>query len=136
MILFLKIIFIFLLQWTYNIIFISCAHPSDQTLYNLQSDHPIKSSTHLTPYVVIRILSIIFSMLYFTSPRLFCSTNLYFLIPSPFFYPFPPNPLHLANVKMFPVSMSLFLFCFFVYFVFQIQSLIDMHLLPFYCSYF
>ena len=123
MILFLKIFFIFLLQWTYNIIFISCSHPSDQTLYNLQSDHPIKSRTHLTPYVVIRILSIIFSMLYFTSPRLFCSTNLYFLIPSPFlpFSPKPPSSCKCQNVPCIYESVSVLLLCLFCF----LDSIID-----------
>ena len=41
------------------------------------------------------------------------TTNLYFLIPSPF-SPVPQPSSHLSNIKMFSVSMSLFLFCLFV----------------------
>ena len=55
------------------------------------------------------------------------TTNLYFLIPSPFY------PSTLTTIKMFSVSMSLFPFCLFM---FLIQLLIDMYLLPFHCSYF
>lgn len=35
-------------------------------LYNIQTDSPDKSSTYLTPYIVITVLLIIFPVLYFT----------------------------------------------------------------------
>ena len=50
---------------------------------------PNISSTHLVPYIVITVLLSIFPMLYFTSPWLFVTANLFFLIPSPFL----PSPL-------------------------------------------
>ena len=37
-------------------------------LYNLQSDPPSNSRTHLAPHTVIKILLTIFSMAHFTSP--------------------------------------------------------------------
>ena len=49
----------------------------------------------------------------------FITGNLYILIASPFFTQ-PPTPSHLATIKMFSVSMSLFLFCSFTYCVFSI----------------
>ena len=49
------------------------------------------------------------------------TTSLYLLIPSPFSPSPHPQPLsYLATIKMFSVSMSLFPFCLFIYFVFQI----------------
>ena len=76
---------------------------------------PLTSNTHLAPYIVIAILLIIFPALSFTSPMYFVTTNLYFLIPSPF-SPSPPNPTPVATIRLFSVSMSLSPFCLFILF--------------------
>ena len=47
-------------------------------LYNLWSDTPNISSTHLAPYIVITLLLTTFPALYFTSPWLFCDSQLIF----------------------------------------------------------
>ena len=67
-------------------------------LCNLQSDHPGKSCTHLTPNIVITIFFTIFRMLFFTSLWLFCNYQLYFLSPSPF-SPVPLIPLPSVNCQ-------------------------------------
>ena len=77
----------------------------------------------------MHVLWLLHSLLQYLHPHEFSvTTNLYYLIPSPFL---PILPLHLASIKTLSVSMILLLFCF-VYFVFQIQLLIDTYLLPFY----
>ena len=58
------------------------------------------------------------------------TTYLYLLIPSPF-SPSSQTPSHPATIKMFSVSMMLFLLCWF-YVVILLDSVV---LLPFYCSY-
>ena len=98
------------------------------------SDRPNKSHTHLTAYTVIRILLTIFPRLYYISPCLLYNYQFVFLIPSAF-SPLPPCPLLPGNCQNVPVSMSLFLFCLFIYFVFFIQLLIYIYLLP-YCTHF
>ena len=50
-------------------------------LCNLRSAYPSKSSTHVTPYIVITILLSIFPMLYVASLWLFIIGNLYFVFP-------------------------------------------------------
>ena len=80
-------------------------------LYNLESDHPDKCSTQLTPY----------PMLYFISPWLFCNFQFVLLNPFPLFT-HSPNPLPYGNHPMFSVSLSLFLFCLFIFFRFFILS--------------
>ena len=90
--------------------------PVVRHLYNLWSDHPDKSSTHLTPHIIIAILLTIFSMLYFISPWIFC--NYWFVYLNPFtFFTQPPETLLLSeNQQNVPCnSMSLFLFCLFIY---------------------
>ena len=67
-------------------------------LYNLWSAHPNKSSTHLTPYIVITILLTIFPMLYFNPHDHSVTTNLYFSIPSPL-SPISPTPLPSGNCQ-------------------------------------
>ena len=70
-------------------------NPVIRHLCKLQNNHFDKSSTHLSPYIVITILLTIFPMLYFISLWLFLIPNLYFLIPSTFSSilqtPFPLN---------------------------------------------
>ena len=96
--------------------------------YTLQSNCPDISTTHWTPYIVIIILLTVFPMLYYTSLWLSCN-HLVLLNPFTFFHPYPQTPSHLATVKIFSVSMILFLLCLFPYFVFYIQLLIHMYLL-------
>ena len=62
------------------------------------------------------------------------TTHLYYLIPSPL-HPVPQHPSHLATIKTLSISMILSLFLF-AQFVFQIQLLTGMYLLPFYFSQF
>ena len=63
-------------------------------LYNLKSDHPNKSSTHLTPCIVITVLLTIFPMPYFTSPWLFCNWQFVLLDLFTFFtHPLSPPPI-------------------------------------------
>ena len=82
--------FIFLLQLIFNIILYQFQVYSIvvRQLYNLQSDPPDISSTHLAPCIVITTLLIIFSMLYFTPLYLFC--NYQFVLLNPF--AFSPSP--------------------------------------------
>ena len=103
--------------------------------YTLQSVPPDISSTHLTPYIIITVLLNTFPVLYFTSSWLFC--NYQFVLFDPFsFFTHLPDPPPIRH----PSKHSLYLwFCFCSacsFIVFQIQFLIDMYLLPFYCSYF
>ena len=70
------------------------------------------------PWVMCRYsLATLFPTLYFTPHDYSVTTNLYFIIP-PLFSPISPTPSHLATIKTFFVSLILFLFCLFVYFVF------------------
>ena len=46
---------------------------------------PTFPSTHLPPYIVIKILLAVFPMLYSHSHNYYVTTNLYFLFPSSFF---------------------------------------------------
>ena len=95
---------------------------------DLLSDHPDKSSTHLTPYVAIRVLLTIFPMLYLTFPWLFCnyqfvllnSFTLFTHLPSPcpIFRPVLQHPSPLTTTSSLSVSMSLFQLCLFIYFVY------------------
>ena len=78
-------------------------------LCNLRHGRPDKPNTDPIPYLVITTLSTIFPRLYFHPNKYSVSTNLYFLIT----LPFPPSltPSHLASLKMFSVSICLFLLC-------------------------
>ena len=51
--------------------------------YTLQSVLPDNSSTYLASYIVVTILSPIFPVLYFTSPWLFITNNLWSSVPVP-----------------------------------------------------
>ena len=107
--------------------------PQWLALHKLLNDHLNTSCTHLTPYIVIKILLTIFLMPYFTSPWLFYNNQCVLLNSFTFFtHPHKTRPIWQLS-KCF-VSMNLFLFCLFIYFVFNIQLLIVMYLLPFYCS--
>ena len=64
-------------------------------LHKLWSDLPDKSSTHLAPYIVI-ISWIIFLMVNLNPHDCTVTTNLYFLIPSPF-SPISPTTLPTGN---------------------------------------
>ena len=66
------------------------------------------------------ILFTISQMMYFTSQWLFCNYQFVFYCLH-FIHPFTKPSSHLATTKMFSVSMSLFLFCLFICFVFQIS---------------
>ena len=58
--------------------------------YKLPKWTPHKCSTHLTPYIVFTVLLIIFLMLEFTSPWLFCNCQFVLLNPFTFFIHTPP----------------------------------------------
>ena len=81
-------------------------------------DHPDNFSAHQSPYIVITIL-----LLY----SLCCTLHLcgcfyiwQFLHLNPFlFHLFPHLSSHLATVRLFSVSMSLFLFCLLIYLFFR-----------------
>ena len=108
----------FKLQFTFNIIlyYFPVYSIVVRELYNLWSDTPNNSTTHLAPYVVITILSTILPILYSASPNCLVTTNVYFLILQ-FFHPAPQALSHLATISLVSVSMSLFLFCLFISFV-------------------
>ena len=74
------------------------------------------------------------SILFLTTPSLFCTYNLCFLLPVPF-PPFFPTPLRSHVIS---ISVILFLFWLFAQFgfVFQVQLLIVVSLLSFHCLYF
>ena len=95
-------------------------------LGNLRSGHS-RSSTHLTPYVVITILLTAFLRLYFISPWLFITGNMYFLLPS-LFYPFPkPPPIwqpSKCSLYLLVCFLLFFLFCLFVFKVPYISEII------------
>ena len=55
----------------YNIILVLGVHPVIRHLYNLQSNHPNKSSTYLALYMVTTVLLALFPILYFKSSWLF-----------------------------------------------------------------
>ena len=78
-----------------------------------------QSSHHCSCPWVMHISSLItpFPKLYFTSPWLFVTTYLYFLIPSPL-HSFPDTLSHLATFKTPSVSMVLFLSFLFASFIF------------------
>ena len=80
-----------------------------------QSGPPDISSTHLAPYVVNTALLTVFPVLTLHPCDYFVTTNLYFLIPSPF-YPDPQPLSPLTTISLFTVSMSLS--SLFVYFAF------------------
>ena len=92
------------------------------------------------PWVVqISSLTSTLPILFFTSPCLFCTYHLCFLFPVPFppFSPLPfradkpPCDLHFCDSgPVLVVCFNLFLF------LFQVQLLIFVSLLSFYCSYF
>ena len=77
----------FQLRLIYNIISVSGLQLSDLTFIQLTKWSPDKCSTHLTPYIIIRILSTIFPMLYFTSPRLFCNYQFVLLFSALYLFP-------------------------------------------------
>ena len=63
-------------------------------MYFIQSGPPDISSTHLAPYLFIIILLTVFSMLYFTSPGLFCDYQFILLNPFIFFIQSPTAAPH------------------------------------------
>ena len=107
---------------------------------------PLSSSTQPptpsgNPHTVVQVhgsphicsLDTLFPMLYFTFTWLFCNYLFVFLHPltsSPI-TPHPLTPGNHQNILCIYDSVSLLL----VYFVF-LDSVVDMYLLPFYCSYF
>ena len=93
--------------------------------YDLRTDSPDMSSTHLVtmhgyfntidyiPYAVL------------ICRCLFVTINVYFLIPLPSSYS-PSTPFPLVTVSLFSISMSLFQFCLFVYFVLWVPHISKM----------
>ena len=67
-------------------------------LYNLWSDHPDKSSTHLTPHIIIAILLTIFPKIHFTSPWLPCNYQFLLLFNNSFFL------LYFSHCHLAPLS--------------------------------
>ena len=110
---FFEIIFIFQLQLTYNIMLVSGVQHIDQ-LHNLQSDHPSKSHTHLTPHIVTTALLTMRPTLYLHPCDCFITGNFHILIPSPL-SPTLSNPSLLAIIKC---SLNLWMKCLFVLFCF------------------
>ena len=79
-------------------------------LHNLQSDPLDKSSTHLTPYIVITVLLTILTLI-----TVAILLNLFnFLSQTPF---------HLATISLSSLSVSFFQFCLLIYFGFQIPHI-------------
>ena len=76
------LIFIFQFQLAFIIMLVSGIYIVVRHLYNLSSDHSKKSSTHLTLYIIIKILWTIFFMVHFASPRPLC--NCQFVLLNPF----------------------------------------------------
>ena len=103
----------------------------------LPSPSCLRQSSHCCPCPwVLHICSLVtlFPMLHFTSSWLFWDYQFVLLNPFTFFTRPPtilPSVKH-QNVLCIYESISVLL----VYFAFYIQLLIDMYLLPFYCSYF
>ena len=106
-------------------------------LYNLLSGHPNKFHTHLTPYIVTRILLTKFPTPYFTSPWVFYNYQILLLNLFTFFT-HPPNQSPIWQLSKFSlyVWISVCPTCLVMLCFFKIQLLIDMYLLPFYYSYF
>ena len=122
------LIFIILLQVSQ---FFPLWSPSPSTPHSLrQAPH------HCSCPRAIRISSLAtpFPTLYFISSWLFCNYLLLLLNPLTL-HSFPTTHSLLTTIKMFAISMILSLFLF-AQLVFQIQLLIGMYLLPFYCSQF
>ena len=90
-------------------------HNTVTTLRQLMKRSPGKSSTCLTPYVVIAMLSTALPLLLFTAPWLFVTGRLHFLTPAPFSS---SAPLPSGTHQKLSASVSLCLFCLFIYFAF------------------
>ena len=104
----------------------------------LSTLHSLRQSSHLhsSPWVMhVSSLSTPFPILYLPSPWPFCNYLFIHLNPCTFSSVLQPL-LHLVAIKLFSIPMILFLFCWFDQFVFQLQLLIDMYVLPLYCSQF
>ena len=65
--------------------------------YTLQSDHPNKSSSHLTPHIV-QYYWLYFQCLLYISVTIFSTGNLYFLIPFTFFTQPPTQPIRQPSI--------------------------------------
>ena len=83
---------------------------------------PSVSSTHPAPHVVITTLLTVFPVPHFTSLWLFCSYRGGTSHSLHLFHP-APSPSPLAATSLFSVSVSLLLFCLFVYFVLYIPHM-------------
>ena len=88
-------------------------------LYTLGSDHPGKSSAHLEPHTVITIVLTTFSCCTLHPHDCFYNWQFLHLNAFPFFTHSPNLPPTWQPPKMSSVSMSLVLFCLFIYFVFR-----------------
>ena len=114
---FLKIIFlIFNYSWhtiLYNISFRCTTWWLDITY---ESEHPDKSNTHLTPYIVITILLTKFSMQYFAPSWLFCKYP--FVLLYPFLFSTHPPTSSLSSNHLNILCSYAFVSVSFVYFIF------------------
>ena len=120
---FFKKYYLFILNCIFLLFYFSCPNFSAFVpLHTAPATHTPSGNPYTLVHVhgsCIYVLWLLYFLYCTVHPRDYSlTTNLYFLIPSPFLSP----PSQLATIKMFSVSMILFLFNLFVYFVRSIKE--------------